>query len=158
LSVNRVFAVDGWTDAGTPYQSGVYVASNTIWGACSTAVPACGNGSPNAQEWLEVDLGQPQSLDTVKLYFWSDKDYQPRDKPTPRGNTYRQPAAYTIQTFDGTNWVDVPGQVRTPAAPQANYNLVTFPEVNTQRVRVLMTRTGTVGIGVKEIQIFDTAA
>ncbi len=35
--------------------------------------------------------------------------------------------------------------------------MITFPEVNTQRVRVLMTRTGTFGIGVKEIQIFDTA-
>jgi hypothetical protein len=53
--------------------------------------------------------------------------------------------------------VDVPGQVRTPDAPQANYNRVTFPEVDAHRVRVLMTPTGTFGIGVKEIQIFDTA-
>lgn len=152
------FAVDGWTDAGTPYQTGAYVASNTIWGACSTALPACGDGSPNAEEWLEIDLGQSQSLDTVKLYFYSDKDYQPRDKPNPKGNTYRQPAAYTIQTFDGSGWADVPGQVRTPDAPQANYNLVTFPEIDAQRVRVLMTRTDTFGIGVKEIQMFDAAA
>jgi hypothetical protein len=51
----------------------------------------------------------------------------------------------------------VPGQVRTPDLPQANYNLVSFPQVIAQRVRVLMTRTGNFGIGVKEIQIFDTA-
>ena len=155
------FAVDGWTISGLPAsgpggqaQPG-YLAPNTIWGACSTARPACGDGSPNAQEWLEIDLGQSQPLDTVKLYFFNDKSFNPQQNVSR--DTYRQPAAYTIQTYNGTNWVDAPGQVRTPDAPQANYNLVTFPEVNTQRVRVLMTRTGTFGIGVKEIQIFDTA-
>jgi hypothetical protein len=34
----------------------------------------------------------------------------------------------------------------------------TFPEVDAQRVRVLTNRTGSFGIGVKEIQMFDTAA
>ena len=155
------FAVDGWTISGLPAsgpggqaQPG-YLAPNTIWGACSTARPACGDGSPNAQEWLEVDLGQSQPLDTVKLYFFNDKSFNPQQNVSR--DTYRQPSAYTIQILDGTNWVDVPGQVRTPDAPQANYNRVTFPEVDAQRVRVLMTRTGTFGIGVKEIQIFATA-
>lgn len=48
----------------------------------------------------------------------------------------------------------MPGQVKTPAVPQANYNQVTFPQLTAQRVRVLMTRTGNFGIGLKEIQIF----
>jgi hypothetical protein len=60
-----------------------------------------------------------------------------------------------LQYHDGRGWVDVPGQVRTPEAPQANYNLVTFPERRVRRLRVLMTRTGNFGIGVKEIQAFD---
>ncbi|HEU4542538.1 MAG TPA: hypothetical protein VFR23_15530 [Jiangellaceae bacterium] len=43
--------------------------------------------------------------------------------------------------------------MKTPAVPQANYNQVTFPQLTAQRVRVLMTRTGNFGIGLKEIQI-----
>ncbi|HEU4542677.1 MAG TPA: hypothetical protein VFR23_16230, partial [Jiangellaceae bacterium] len=101
-------------------------------------------------------LEEAQSFDTVKLYFFNDKDYNPRDKPEPDGNTYRQPSEYTVQYHVGTDWVDVPGQVRSPGIPQANYNVVTFPEITAQRVRILMSRTGNFGIGVKEIQIFDT--
>jgi len=153
------FAVDGWTISGLP-ASGPggqarpgYLAPNTIWGACSTTLTACGNGSPDNQHWLEIDLGQPTAFDTVKLYFFNDKSYNPQQNNS--NNTYRQPSAYTIQYFDGSGWVDVPGQVKTPEAPQANYNLVTFPDLTAQRVRVLMTRTGNFGIGVKEIQVFD---
>jgi F5/8 type C domain len=155
------FAVDGWTISGLPASGPAgqardgYVAPNTIWGACSTGRPACGDGSPNSQEWLEVDLQAPQALDTAKLYFFSDKSYSPQQNAS--SNTYRQPSAYTVQYFDGNGWVDVPGQVRTPDVPQANYNVVKFTEVTAQRVRILMTRTGDFGIGIKEVQIYNTA-
>ncbi len=152
------FAVDGFTVSGLPAggpqgqaRTG-YLAPNTIWGACSTALAACGNGSPDAQQWLAVDLQKSQAIDTIKLYFFNDKSYNPQQNAS--SNTYRQPASYTVQYFDGSGWVDVPGQVKTPDAPQANYNKVTFPRVTAQRVRVLMTRTGDFGIGVKEIQVF----
>jgi hypothetical protein len=153
------FAVDGWTISGLPAsgpqgqaQAG-YLAPNTIWGACSTALPACGNGSPDAQQWLEVDLESPQQVDTVNLFFFNDKSYNPQQNAS--SNTYRQPASYTVQYHDGSAWVDVPGQVRSPASPQANRNVVEFPDITTQRLRVLMTRTGNFGIGVKELQVFD---
>jgi PKD repeat protein len=154
------FAVDGWTISGLPAsgpggqaQPG-YLAPNTIWGACSTRLSACGNGSPDDQHWLEVDLGQSTAFDTVKLYFFNDKSYNPQQNAS--SNTYRQPSAYTVQYHDGAGWVNVIGQQKSPESPQANYNLVTFPEVTAQRVRVLMTRTGDFGIGVKELQIFDS--
>jgi len=153
------FAVDDWTISGLP-ASGPggqartgYLAPNTIWGACSTALTACGNGSPDNEHWLEVDLGKPTAFDTVKLYFFSDKSYNPQQNVSR--DTYRPPSAYRVQYFDGSGWVDVPGQTKTPEAPQANYNLVTFPDVTAQRVRVLMTRDGNFGIGVKEVQVFD---
>src|SRR5439155_9025215 len=72
------------------------------------------------------------------------------------GSTYREPAAYTIRYFDGSGWVDVPGQVRTPDTPAPNYNRVDFPAVTAQQVRVLVTRAANRGVGVKEIQVFDT--
>jgi F5/8 type C domain-containing protein len=153
------YAVDGFTISGLPASGPAgqarpgYIAPNTIWGACSAALPACGDGSPNEQEWLEVDLTSSYEIDTVKLYFFNDKSYNPQQNNS--SNTYREPSQYVLQYHDGSGWVDVPGQVRTPGTPQANYNLVTFPERRVRRLRVLMTRTGNFGIGVKEIQAFD---
>jgi Concanavalin A-like lectin/glucanases superfamily len=150
-------AVDGFTISGLP-SSGPggqarpgYVAPNTIWGACHTGRPACGNGSASTEEWFEVDLGAPARVDGVRLYFFSDKAYNTQS--TGGGNTYREPSAYTVQYFDGTSWRDVPSQTRSPATPLPNFNQVAFPVVTTQRVRVLMTRTGDYGIGLKEIQV-----
>jgi hypothetical protein len=153
------YAVDGFTISGLPASGPAgqarpgYIAPNTIWGACSDALPTCGDGSPDDQQWLEVDLEKSYELDTVKLYFFNDKSYNPQQNNS--NNTYREPSQYVLQYHDGRGWVDIPGQVRTPATPQANYNLVTFHERKVRRLRVLMTRTGDFGIGVKEIQAFD---
>jgi hypothetical protein len=137
------FAVDGFTISGLPIQVGSYVARNTIWGT---------QGSPNAQDWLEVDLGSSRPVDTAKLYFYSNKTFG------AQGNTYREPSAYTIQYHDGSGWADVPGQSRSPAAPAANYNRVDFPDVMTRRLRVLVTRTGNFGVGIKELQVFHSGS
>ena len=119
-------------------------------GRLRRAQPDLGHaGSPNAQDWLAVDLGRHQRFDTVKLYFYSDKD------SVSGGNTYREPAAYTVQYFDGHAWVDAPAQVRRPASPLPNYNRVDFPPVKSQRVRVLVTPRAGCGVGLKEVQVFD---
>jgi hypothetical protein len=133
-------AVDGFTISGLPVQIGDYIARNPIWGTL---------GSPNAEDWLEVDLGRTTRLDTVRLYFYSNKAFG------VQGNTYREPASYTVQMHDGGGWVDVPGQVKTPAAPLPNYNQVGFPPVKAKRLRVLVRPTAGFGVGVKEIQVFD---
>ena len=110
-------------------------------------------GSPNAQDWLQVDLGAPTRFNDVKLYFYSNKAFG------SGGNTYRQPSDYSVEYFDGNDWVDVPGQVKTPATPAPNYNQDAFaPVVTAQLVRVLMTRQSGFGVGVKEVQVFDTNA
>jgi hypothetical protein len=140
-------AVDGFTISGLPIQQGTYIARNTIWGT---------QGSPNAQDWFEVDLTAPAPINEVKLYFFSDKSYNTQSNGS--GNTYREPAAYVLQYFDGTGWVDVPGQVRTPDTPLPNYNLVRFPTLTAQRVRVLMTPVAGFGIGLKEIQVFNAVS
>jgi hypothetical protein len=134
-------AVDGFTVSGLPVQVGNWIGRNPIWGTA---------GSPNTQDWFEVNLGSATTFDTVKLYFYSNKQFG------IQGNTYRQPASFSVQVFNGSTFVDVPGQVKTPSTPLPNFNKVTFPAVTAQRVRALMTRTGTFGIGLKEIQIFNT--
>jgi hypothetical protein len=131
-------AVDGFTISGLPVTSGAYVGTNPIWGDL---------GSPNAQDWLQVDLGAPTRFDRLNVYFYSNKAFG------AGGNTYREPSAYTVQYFNGSTWVDVPGQVKSPGAPLPNYNTVTFAPITAQLVRVLLTRTTGFAVGVKELQV-----
>jgi hypothetical protein len=153
------FAVDGFTISGMPANGPAgqaqpgYLAPNTIWGT---------EGSTNPQDWFEVDLGGSHRVDTVKLYFFSDKNFDTQQicSPRPCANTYQEPASYTVQSLRNGTWVDVPGQVKTPDQPRANYNAVRFRELTTSKLRVVMTpaaKTATVnyGIGLKEIQIFN---
>ncbi len=153
------FAVNGFTISGLPASGPAgqaqpgYLAPNTIWGT---------EGSTNAEEWFAVDLGGQRKVNTVKLYFFSDKNYdtQQNCSPRPCANTYREPASYTVQYMQNGSWVDVPGQVKTPDEPWANYNAVRFPRITTPMIRVLMTpeaksATASYGIGLKEIQVFN---
>jgi hypothetical protein len=138
------FAVDGYTISGLPAQIGTYMARNTIWGT---------QGSPNPEDWLEVDLTAPTRFNSVKLYFFSDKAYNTQSNGA--GNTYREPASYRLQYHNGTDWVDLPNQVRTPEAAQPNYNTVEFSAVTARRLRILATPVSGFGIGVKELQVFN---
>jgi hypothetical protein len=133
-------AVDGFTISGLPVVSGAYVGTNPIWGD---------RGSPNAQDWLQVDLGRPARFNDVKVYFYSNKAFG------SGGNTYREPASYQVQYFNGSSWVDIPGQVHSPGTPAPNYNEVTFAPILAQQVRLLVTPTTGFAVGVKEIQIFN---
>jgi hypothetical protein len=134
-------AVDGFTISGLPVVSGSYVGTNPIWGDL---------GSPNVQDWLEVDLGRPTRFNAVKPYFYSNKEFG------SGGNTYRQPSSYVVQYFDGAGWVDVPGQIQSPANPAPNLNHATFAPVTAQRVRLLMTRQAGFAVGLKELQVLFT--
>jgi PKD repeat protein len=145
------FAVDGFTISGLPATAGGnnfsrpgYVSPNTIWGT---------EDSPNAEDWLEVDLGSPQAIDNIKVYFYSDKDYDPQQNSD--GDTYREPVLYRLQYHDGSDWVTIFGH-RSSDRPLPNFNEVAFPRVTTDRVRMLVTPQDGYGVGVKEIQVFNT--
>jgi len=140
-NTNAANAVDGFTISGTSFSSGSWNIQNPIWGA---------EGSSSSQHWFQINLGGQTTFDTVKLYFYSDKTFE------VDGNDYRQPSSYTVQYFNGSSWVDAPGQIKTPNTPLPNYNKVTFSPVSAQQVRIMMTRTGSFGIGLKEVQVFNT--
>jgi hypothetical protein len=62
--------------------------------------------------------------------------------------------AGTVQYQVGSEWVDVPKQVKTPASPAPNYNRVDIRGgVVARKVRVLMTRAPGYGVGLKELQV-----
>ncbi|MEU4832008.1 discoidin domain-containing protein [Streptosporangium sp. NPDC023615] len=127
------------TASGTSVGAAVdgYPTNEPFWGA---------GGSPNAQDWYEVNLGSARTLDEVRLYF---KDSR------PASGTYRAPSSYQVQYLDGSTWTNVAAQVKTPATPQGNYNLVRFAPVSAQRVRVLMTNASGAKSGLTEIKIYN---
>ena len=85
-------------------------------------------GSANAQDWYGVDFGSAKQINSVKLFFYGD------------GSQFLPPADYTVQTWSGSDWVNIPNAQVTPSAPLGNgENSVTFPPVSTSKVRVLFT-------------------
>ncbi|MEU6247771.1 Ig-like domain-containing protein [Glycomyces sp. NPDC047010] len=103
-------------------------------------------GSGNDTDWYEVDLGESQDIDELRLYFYRDR--------TAGG--LAEPAVYQVQYHDGTDWVTIEDQTKTPAIPRANYNQVQFPQVETDRVRVLLDHQDGHVTGLKEVQVLLT--
>jgi hypothetical protein len=133
-------AVDGFTTSAPPVTSGGFVGTNPIWGDV---------GSPNTQDWLQVDLGTPTRVNNLKIYYYSNKAFG------VGGNTYREPAAYRVQFLSGMTWVDVPGATASPGTAAPNLNQVSFTATTARQFRVLMTRQTGFAVGVKELQLFD---
>ncbi|MEV4356749.1 hypothetical protein [Nonomuraea sp. NPDC049625] len=103
-------------------------------------------GTTAGQDWYELNFGSAKTVNEVRLYF---KDSRPASA------TYRAPASYDIQYYNGSAWVSVPGQAKTPSAPRANYNVVQFSAVSTQRLRVLVTAASGARTGLTEIKVFN---
>ncbi|MDP4507171.1 galactose-binding domain-containing protein [Nonomuraea turcica] len=103
-------------------------------------------GTTAGQDWYELNFGAARTFNEVRLYF---KDSR------PASTTYRAPASYTVQYHNGSAWVDVPSQAKTPAAPRANYNVVQFSAVTAQRVRVLATAASGARTGLTEIKVHN---
>jgi hypothetical protein len=105
-------------------------------------------GSPNAADWVAVDLGVPRRIDTIKLYFLDDAtgDAAAGDgRADGKGNdgdggAVVPPAAYEVEAWDGSAWKPIPGQSRTPPAPTGRRaNAVSFAPTDVQKFRVVLT-------------------
>ena len=98
-------------------------------------------GSTNAKDWLEVDFGEPRELGRVELCLYDD-----------RGGV-QPPASYTVETWTGSEWREVPGQVKTPSRPVGSaINTVTFPKQTTKKFRVVFTHKDKSRSGLTELQ------
>ncbi|GAA0403730.1 hypothetical protein Acor_32960 [Acrocarpospora corrugata] len=103
-------------------------------------------GNTAATDWYEVNFGAARTFNELRVHF---KDSRPANA------TYRAPASYNIQYLNGSTWTNVPSQTKTPAAPRANYNLVQFPAISAQRVRIVTTNASGSRSGLTEVKIFN---
>ena len=97
-------------------------------------------GSPNATDYLELNLGQQRTVNEVRVWFRNDR----------ATNHYRQPASYQVQYLNGSTWTTV-----ATATGQANYNVVQFPAVNATRLRVQVNHASGFKTGITEVKVYN---
>ena len=101
-------------------------------------------GSPNASDWLEVDLGAPHPVTTVELYLFDD------------GRGVRAPKGYSVQYWNGAAWTDARVRSRHPAQPTGSaVNTVRIERVTTSRVRIVFEHALPGASGMTELMIWD---
>ena len=104
-------------------------------------------GSPNARDWVAIDLGRPHTLREIAVYLWGDEYRGER-------SGVAAPRAMTIEVWDGTGWVPAEVEVRLPRSPRtAARNLVRIRPVETSRVRVVLEHDRPAASGITEIEI-----
>jgi hypothetical protein len=85
--------------------------------------------SNNPSEWYAIDFGQPETVNSVKLYFRDD------------GAQLKAPARYVIQCWDGESWGNVADLSAYPSNPIGDgENVETFKAVTTDKVRSVFTK------------------
>ena len=101
-------------------------------------------GSPNAEDWLEVDFGKPRTVGSVELYLYGD------------GRGVGAPRSYRIEAWDGEAWTAVVERARTPASPRAwALNAVELEPLEISRLRVVFTHDGEMRSGLTELRVLS---
>lgn len=108
-------------------------------------MPFWGNDqSKNETDTLTLELGEQKSVDMLDIYFYNDRQ---------KGG-YSEPAKYTVEYWDGSQWKHLENQSRAPGIPRANFNENKFQQVTTDKVRVTVTNQPGAYTAITEIQLF----
>ena len=100
-------------------------------------------GSPNAGDWVELDLPRRQSVGKIELYLWGD------------GGGVKAPKSYAVQIWNGHAWANVRIVSQIPSQPQvSSVNTVRFSPVTTAKVRVTFQHALPAASGVTELMIW----
>ncbi|MEE3033397.1 MAG: discoidin domain-containing protein, partial [Planctomycetota bacterium] len=100
-------------------------------------------GSESATDWVSIDLGMPRAIDTVKVNLLDD------------GEGIVPPKSFDLQYHDGNRWINVPGQTRSPQAPEGRRpNTITFAETKIQKLRVVVHHVDGAQSGLTEIEVW----
>jgi hypothetical protein len=100
-------------------------------------------GTPDPEDWLEVDFGREEEIGRVDLYLYGD------------GRGVAAPEDFGIRAWVGSGWVPVTVRSRIPAEPLAwGLNVVELDPVRTPRLRVWMRHAAPGASGISEVQAF----
>ena len=157
---NVALAANGATAIGSSTYSSGYAASGAIngdrkgqgWGGGGGWNDATGNVWP---DWLEVDFAGAKTIDEVDVFSLQD-NYTAPVEPT-RTLTFGQYGLtdFTVQYWDGTQWLAVPGGV--VSGNTLVWRQVTFTALTTTKIRVLVTGALNTWTRVTEVEAYSTA-
>jgi hypothetical protein len=83
-------------------------------------------GTPNASDWLEIDLDSPRMVRTIELYLWGD------------GAGVQAPRAITVRVWRDGAWQDARVLSRQPMQPLVGArNVIRIAPEGTDKVRVV---------------------
>ncbi|GAA2851270.1 hypothetical protein Acy02nite_34730 [Actinoplanes cyaneus] len=105
-----------------------------------TINPRWGTWPNTGQQWAELTWSSARTLRSAQVYFFDD------------GEGIDLPASWKLQYWTGTAYADVPSASGYPTAAN-QYNVVTFPQLSTTRLRVALT-SGTASVGLLEVKAF----
>lgn len=132
----------------SPYDDAWRILDGIVW---RTAIPEntrwTSYQSPNASDFVGVDLRRNQAVSDVRLFFYDDN------------GGVRKPSSYDLQYWDGSNWKTVPGQQRTTSPGFSNAETkITFPTLVTSKLRVIAPNPGKgQGWGLSEFEVWTDA-
>jgi hypothetical protein len=99
--------------------------------------------SPQASDWLQIDLGADHEVGRVDLALYDD------------GGGVQAPEKLQIQVWDGRQWQEVRQARSEPDRPVGGVvNTTRFERVRTSKLRVVFTHRGQSRSGVSEIEIW----
>ncbi|MFC7758817.1 hypothetical protein ACFQY4_13105 [Catellatospora bangladeshensis] len=95
---------------------------------------------PNTgQQWAELTWSSAQQVRVADVYFFDDN------------GGVRLPASWSLQYWNGSAYVAVPGASGYPIAANV-YNRTTFTSVSTTRLRVVL-NSGAGSVGLLEVKV-----
>ncbi|MFF3444960.1 discoidin domain-containing protein, partial [Streptosporangium sp. NPDC002721] len=108
-----------------------------------TVNPRWGTWPQTGQQWADLTWSSARTLNRADVYFFDDED------------GIDMPASWKLQYWNGTAYTDVPG-ASSYGVTKNQYNTVTFPNLSTTRLRVLLTATGTSSVGLLEVKAYGS--
>ncbi|MEQ4206625.1 discoidin domain-containing protein [Actinopolymorpha sp. B9G3] len=122
---------------GTPVPS-ASAGEGDVWSLLDGSVQA-GNGwrSGDDDGWVAVDLMRPRPVNALTVYAGS-----------------AAPASLRVQSWSGSDWLDVANVTARPIDPVEGRNTLSFATVKTRKLRVLLEPDGAGdGVEVREIEV-----
>ncbi len=101
-------------------------------------------GSPNREDWVEVDLGMQRLVEQIDVFFYGD------------GAGVAAPEDYRIEVWGGSEWKEPSLRWRKPSEPLAwALNQTRLEPVRTSRLRVVLLHRAPSASGIAEIRIWE---
>jgi predicted Fe-Mo cluster-binding NifX family protein len=107
-------------------------------------------GGPSTN-WLAIEFDAPTTFNQVRLYLYNDE------------SGVRPPASYSIEYWNGFDWVETLNQTKTPfiptaevnsaATPQNTLNTVDFDTVTSNKIRAKFINGGA-SVGLVEFEVY----